>query len=71
MKKEFGQFYTTNYEYILENIKIPETVFNIIEPFVGKGDLLKFIQDKQKYFIETYDIEPKYNEAVKRASPVL
>ena len=65
-KKQFGQFYTTNYEYILSNMSIPEDVDHIIEPFVGNGHLLGFIKDKMKYIIETYDIDPKYENAVKR-----
>lgn len=43
-KKSLGQFYTTNYEYILQNIFIPDNVVNIIEPFAGNGDLLNFIE---------------------------
>lgn len=64
-KKNLGQFYTTNYQYILKNMKIPDNIKNIIEPFVGCGDLLKFI-DKNKYNIELYDIEPKYNDTIKK-----
>jgi len=45
-KKQLGQFYTTNYEYILSNMKIPNDVKTIVEPFVGNGDLLKFIKKK-------------------------
>lgn len=62
-KSQLGQFYTTNYAYILSNMSIPD-VNNIIEPFVGNGDLLGFIKDKTKYTIETYDIEPKYATAI-------
>lgn len=65
-KEELGQFYTTNYEYILSGMKIPDSVKNIIEPFVGNGDLLEFINDENKYNIETYDIDPKYKNAIKR-----
>lgn len=65
-KKQFGQFYTTNYEYILSNISIPDVVIHIIEPFVGNGDLLGFIKDKSKYTIETYDIDPKYAGSIQR-----
>ena len=64
-KKQLGQFYTTNYEYILSNMKIPDNINHIIEPFVGNGDLLNFIENKDKYNIETYDIEPKYEFAIK------
>lgn len=62
-KSQRGQFYTTNYEYILSNIKIPDGITHIIEPFVGQGDLLKFIGND--YHIEKYDIDPKI-EAITR-----
>lgn len=55
-KQKLGQFYTTNYEYILTDMKIPENVETIIEPFVGNGDLLKFLE--KEYKLECYDIEP-------------
>ena len=58
-KKQLGQFYTTNQEYILQNMNIPNNIKNIIEPFAGNGDLIKFIEkNKIKYNIECYDIEP-------------
>lgn len=45
-KKNLGQFYTTNYNYILQNIKIPICVLNshalIVEPFAGNKDLIRF-----------------------------
>lgn len=65
-KKKFGQFYTTNYEYILSNMNIPNGTHNIIEPFVGNGDLLKFIKNKENYKLEIYDIDPKCKNAIKR-----
>lgn len=58
-KKLYGQFMTTNYEYILKNMYIPDIVENIIEPFAGNCDLIKFIKNKNLYNIEYYDIEPK------------
>jgi hypothetical protein len=62
MKKQLGQFYTTNYEYILQGIYIPESEKNIIEPFVGKGDLLNYIKCFQHIEnVDTYDIDPKLN----------
>jgi hypothetical protein len=64
-KKKLGQFYTTNYEYILREIVIPDGVENIIEPFVGKGDLLKFINKSKIKSIESFDLEP-IPEAIKR-----
>ena len=65
-KKQLGQFYTTNYEYILKNMQIPDNITTIIEPFVGCGDLLSFIKNKEQYHIEIYDIDPKYENTIKQ-----
>ncbi len=65
-KNELGQFYTTNYKYILSNMFIPNNIKNIIEPFAGKGNLLDFINNKEKYNIELYDIDPKYENTIKK-----
>jgi len=70
-KQILGQFYTTNQEYILKGMKIPDNVKNIIEPFTGNGDLLAFIEKEQeknniKYNIECYDIEPKKQDTIKQ-----
>jgi hypothetical protein len=66
-KQTLGQFYTTNQEYILQGIKIPKNIKNIIEPFADNGDLINFIKkDDKKYNIECYDIEPKKDFIVKR-----
>jgi hypothetical protein len=65
-KSQLGQFYTTNYEYILKDMYIPETAKHIIEPFAGNGDLLKFIKTPNEYTIECYDIDPKHNWIVLR-----
>lgn len=65
-KSQLGQFYTTNYKYILSNMEIPEGVDTIIEPFVGNGDLLKFIKNRENYNIELYDIDPKITDTIKR-----
>ena len=64
-KQELGQFYTTNQEYILQGMKIPDNIKTIIEPFTGNGDLLTFIE-KEKYIIECYDIEPKKKYIIKK-----
>ena len=69
-KQILGQFYTTNQEYILQGIKIPDNIKNIIEPFTGNGDLINFIEKEQKrnnikYNIECYDIDPKKDYIIK------
>lgn len=66
MKKSLGQFFTTNYKYILQNTYIPSNITNIIEPFTGNGDLLNFIENKNIYNIECYDIDPKHEFIIKR-----
>ena len=65
-KNKLGQFYTTNYDYILQNMKIHDNIKTIIEPFAGNGDLLNFIQNKEDYTFELYDIDPKCETAIKR-----
>ena len=66
-KQILGQFYTTNQEYILQDIKIPSHVKNIIEPFTGNGDLLNFINKHNiDYNIECYDIDPKKDSIIKQ-----
>lgn len=65
-KQMLGQFYTTNQEYILQGLFIPENVSSIIEPFAGNGDLIPFIEnfrsqrneEETPVVIEYYDIEP-------------
>lgn len=64
-KRNLGQFFTTNYEYILQNLSITNDITTIIEPFTGNCDLLNFIE-KDKYVIECYDIEPKYDFIIER-----
>jgi hypothetical protein len=64
-KKQLGQFFTTNYEYILSGLSVPDDVKKIIEPFCGNGDLLNFI-DKDKYTLECYDIDPKHDYIISR-----
>ena len=65
-KHNLGQYFTTNYSYILQNMSIPSDVCNIIEPFTGNGDLLKFIDDKSQYTIECYDIESRHDYIIQR-----
>jgi hypothetical protein len=70
-KKKYGQFFTTNYKYILQNLKIPDEVFHnkltIVEPFAGNGDLLNFIKSTRPYEnIKCYDIDPKQDYIIKR-----
>lgn len=65
-KQQWGQFFTTHYQYILQNLYIPEGVTHILEPFAGAGDLLKFLPDKSSYTVECYDIEPQHSMIIQR-----
>lgn len=63
-KSKLGQFYTTNYEYILQSFTIPPNI-PIIEPFAGNADLLQFSKDTDRQ-VECYDIDPKKDFIVRR-----
>jgi hypothetical protein len=64
-KSALGQFMTTNYEYILQNLAVPPQV-DIIEPFAGNGDLLNILTHDQRARAECYDIDPKHSFVVRR-----
>jgi hypothetical protein len=68
-KQQYGQFYTTNSDYILTNIKCDLfEKYEIIEPFVGGGDIIKWLyKNKRTEDIKVYDIEP--SEKVKEIIP--
>ena len=58
-KMFLGQFYTTNSDYILQGLSLPNNC-EIIEPFVGQGDLVNWVKKNIKPTkIEAYDIDPK------------
>ena len=57
-KSQLGQFYTTNFEYILKGMVIPYRS-KVIEPFAGQGDLVEFANIFNIESIECFDIDPK------------
>ncbi len=67
-KKSKGQFYTTNSSYILDGFSLPPSDIRcIVEPFAGKGDLIKWIKEtKCTANIHAFDIEPKGENINKR-----
>jgi len=59
-KQQLGQFFTTNYAYILQNLHIPSNTDYIIEPFVGSAELLNYAKkeiDLHTIKIKCYDID--------------
>lgn len=67
-KQQLGQFMTTNCDYILQGMAIPSDVETIIEPFCGKGDLLRFVDPEREIRIERYDIDPQSDDISQRDS---
>jgi hypothetical protein len=61
-KQKYGQFFTTNYKYILDGMIIPKNTKTIVEPFVGAGDLLNFVKKSKVNLkvvkLKCYDIDP-------------
>lgn len=65
-KKEKGQFYTVNSDYILEGFSVPCDT-SLIEPFTGQGDLIEWTKKNFSISdIETYDIDPKYPNTIQQ-----
>ena len=68
LKKIKGQFYTTKSSYILDGLPLPpQDCKCVVEPFVGKGDLIEWLKQKDyKQPIVAYDIDPKWNETIQQ-----
>lgn len=66
-KQELGQYYTTNYQQILSGLTIPPKINKIIEPFVGQGHLLTYIEE-QKFTGEIifFDLDPHIDGTIKQ-----
>jgi hypothetical protein len=65
-KKNLGQFYTTNSDYIIGDLieNIPANSI-IIDPFAGNFDLLNLFSD-DKYTKIAYDIDPKIKNTIQQ-----
>lgn len=63
MKRQLGQFYTTNSQYITQGLlDVFPTTAKVIDPFAGEGDLVKLVSNK----VELYDIDPKTDSTIFR-----
>lgn len=63
MKARFGQFFTTNCEYILQGINLDDRNHKFIEPFTGNADILKHYNIENA---ECYDIQPRNTSIIQR-----
>lgn len=63
VKKNLGQFYTKNAEYITQKLLnfIPQEV-EVVDPFAGEWDLLNLVSDRN---ILAYDKDPKNKRTIK------
>lgn len=69
-KKQLGQYFTTNYNYIFSKFNFIEKIDNaieIIEPFAGKCDLFKFLQENYSissndWTLKAFDIDITNNK---------
>jgi hypothetical protein len=59
-KKNLGQFFTTNSDYILQGFESLVKDRNIIDPFCGAGDLLSWASVNRAKSIIGYDIDSSY-----------
>ncbi len=66
-KQELGQYFTSNVNYILQDIHITDFKDkSFIEPFTGNNDLVQWIKQKFNTNIEKYDISPQDSDTIKR-----
>ena len=61
--KQWGQFNTTNCDYILSNMSITHEHKTLIEPCFGDGDLVRFVlKTNPDIDVKLYDIDPTKKE---------
>ena len=64
-KKQLGQFYTKNADYILQNlIKDFDNDLHFIDPFAGEGDLMIYYPNTIGYDIDVKRSDIKYNNSL-------
>jgi len=66
-KTKLGQFYTDNHGYILKSLWKNYINGTIVEPFVGNGDLIKYVKEMGfEGNLELYDLDSEYPNCIKR-----
>lgn len=59
-KKQLGQFFTTNSDYILQGLEKYVKGKNVSDPFAGRGDLIQWAQKNHAKSVIGYDVDPKF-----------
>ncbi|MFH0969081.1 MAG: hypothetical protein V1804_01090 [Patescibacteria group bacterium] len=59
-KKQLGQFFTKNAEYILKNLGKYIKGKNAVDPFAGNGDLIEWAKENDAKTIKGFDIDSRY-----------
>ncbi|MBI5530022.1 MAG: Eco57I restriction-modification methylase domain-containing protein [Candidatus Doudnabacteria bacterium] len=59
-KKQLGQFFTTNSDYILKGLEKRVVGKEVIDPFAGNGDLLVWAKNNGAKNVRGFDIDKKY-----------
>jgi hypothetical protein len=60
MKKQFGQFFTTNSDYILQGLERFVKNKEIIDPFAGNQDLIKWVRKNGCKKVIGFELSKKY-----------
>lgn len=60
MKKQFGQFFTTNSDYILQGLEGFVKNKEVIDPFAGNQDLIKWAKKNNAKKVIGFDCDKKY-----------
>lgn len=60
MKKQLGQFFTTNSDYILQGLEKFVKGREIVDPFAGNGDLIDWSNKNDCKKVVGFDCDKKY-----------
>ncbi|MFH1173124.1 MAG: hypothetical protein V1692_01175, partial [bacterium] len=59
-KKQLGQFFTTNSDYILHGLESFVVGKEVFDPFAGGADLIYWAKKNQAKTIKGFDVDKKY-----------
>ena len=60
LKKQLGQFFTTNSEYILQGFSRYVACKEVVDPFAGNKDLICWATNHDAKRVVGFDIDEKY-----------